>query len=330
MMENLQNAISFREFLPKDAKALVDCIREEYGEEYFRREYYNPKFLIAEHQQGNNVFLVAEKDGEVVGMLGQKRVGRVCELSTGIVRKKARGCGIMQKLFRRAVERIEGMEGVVAASCHAVAYHDITQKRLEELGFVPTAVLLSEFLEGCHSYQKDRNVKHPHILLIKDLRHEKSVLHLPAVLQKAAETVYQELQRPFVLAREVQPLHPKTALRIVQDERQASCTIFVQRAGEDIAVQIERLREKYSGKLQTFHVFLSMEYPETVPAYERLIAMGFFFTGFCPACYRADYLVLHDPRNVRTYADSFVVTPRAKKLLDWIDFLRDCDEKTTI
>ena len=315
----MEATIVLRDFVPQDANGVAACIREEYGTSYFRPDYYDADYLVRECAYGRTHFFVAECSGTVAGILELMQHGRFATISTGIVRKAYRGGGLMQKLFRMAVERAGTMRGIEALCCRGVAYHDITQRRLEELGFVPAALLLSEFLtEGTHSYEKDANRKHPHVLLIRSLVQDTPArtLYVPSVHHQEAETVYGALKRAVRLVHEDCPLRGTSEIRIEQDAGQYACTIYIDRAGADVAVRVAEIQQQYRDELQTFNVFLNMNDVSAVAAYEELRAMGYFFTGFFPICDTEEHMVLHNPVCVALHWDSFVLTPAAARLRD--------------
>ena len=48
--EQLQKEIDlqFRQFRPEDVMALISCIRDEYGDTYFKQSFYNPEALLVD------------------------------------------------------------------------------------------------------------------------------------------------------------------------------------------------------------------------------------------------------------------------------------------
>ena len=61
-------SVRFREFQEKDADAIINLIREEYGDSYFRENFYDAQSLIASHARGELKFFIAENDNELVGI----------------------------------------------------------------------------------------------------------------------------------------------------------------------------------------------------------------------------------------------------------------------
>ena len=67
--EQLQKEINlqFRLFQPEDTMALISCVRDEYGDTYFKQSFYNPEALLAADETQKIQFLVAQQeDGEIV------------------------------------------------------------------------------------------------------------------------------------------------------------------------------------------------------------------------------------------------------------------------
>lgn len=316
--------ILLRDFAPEDAAGLVACIREEYGASYFQPEFYRTDYLRELHAGGRTHFLVAESAGEIAAMLALHIDADCGTIATGIVRKAYRGAGVMPQLFRRAVEQAKRLH-LRALFCRSVAYHDITQRRLEELGFSPTALLMAEFLtEGQYSYEKDTNLKHPHVLLVNVLLPDSLPcrIFVPAVCRDAAEMIYAALHRRAEISTACAALGKESALSVEYDDSQRCTSIFVHRAGADLRVRVREIERSRRADLQTANVFLNLADADAVAAYEVLRAMGYFFTGFFPLCKGEETMVLHNPMGVAIDAAAFALSPAAANLRDFVETRR--------
>ena len=53
---------TMRPFAPGDERGMIACIRDEYGDSYFKRDFYDVEKLREKAQGGHYVFFVAETD----------------------------------------------------------------------------------------------------------------------------------------------------------------------------------------------------------------------------------------------------------------------------
>lgn len=316
--------ILLQDFVAEDAAGMVSCIFEEYGKSYFLPAFYQKDYLCRLQESAKTHFLVAKCMGEVVAMLALHYRGKSAFLSTGIVKKAYRGLGILGKLFHLAIEKAKE-KGLFTLYCRSVAYHDITQRRLEELGFTPTAFLMAEFLtQGQYSYKKDKNLKHPHILLVRHLQGPKTSgkIFLDAAYKNVAASIYQELAISVEIAEVSLPLAAKTHLHTEYDDSQYVTSIFIHRAGADLLECVKKSAASRQNALQTVNVFLNINSVDAVAACKFLCAEGYFFTGFFPLYYEEEYMVFHHAMSLSCDFMSFSLTPKAAKLLSIIETLR--------
>lgn len=90
--------VVLRKYRPGDEEDLIACIRDEYGESYFKRELYDGEYIKKKAEEGSRIFLVAKTlSGETAGMMLLKQFypqENMCELASQILKKKYRGYGL--------------------------------------------------------------------------------------------------------------------------------------------------------------------------------------------------------------------------------------------
>ena len=317
-------SVIFRTFEPKDVESIIYCIREEYGDNYFKPNFYNPDYLIELNLRGKVKFLIAQRDtGEVLGILALNPNGRMCEISTGIVQKKYRGFKLIKYLFDMAVEEIQKMPDVYAAYCRTVMYHSITQHLMEKINFEPCGFLMSEFLTDdlCND---DFNLKQPHGILIRNISKAKAdKIYICPEHNQFIQNIYKSLQVDAEIDNHIYNFSDKSQIQYDNDDSQKCCSIFVNVPGDDLIPKINEVQNKYTEPLQTFNVFLNLNHKSMNIAYEKLKSLGYFFSGLKPICSENDFMIMHNPRNISIDFNKFAVTDKFSRVSDYIKFYYD-------
>ena len=62
--------VHLRLFRTGDENGMIACIRDEYGDTYFKTGFYDPEYLRREAEEGVITFLIAETDEDgIIGMM---------------------------------------------------------------------------------------------------------------------------------------------------------------------------------------------------------------------------------------------------------------------
>ena len=321
-------SVRFRPMTEKDAPFMVECIRDEYGETYFKQSFYDQNELIRENARGHIRFFAAEsKEGEIVGMLALKRFlprEEMCEIASEIFLKKYRGFGMAYPFFQYAEENINLInekEPISAIYCLPVLFHDMTQRLMERLGLVPTGFVFGKFRLSAinHSYGSVDTPKHPQGIMIKKLAKQSAgKIFVPVEHRALTEKIYRALGADFSFGEEGGEILAESEIFCENDEIQRNTLIYVDKAGEDLAARVKALREKYSGEDATFSVFLNISEAGATKAYETLRGLGCIFAGFQPLCSPREYMVLHNPMGVPLGLDTLRLTPFFAHLKDYV------------
>lgn len=317
--------VRFREFQPCDASSVVALIRDEYGDTYRKRIMYDTDYIVRQCAEKNLFLYVAElESGEVIGTLGVKRnlpEDTSCSVVTGIILKPYRRYGIFFPLIKYVAAKIRKLENVTAIQCHSLMYHDITQKLVYQIGLKPCGFIASVTIaeKFQHSFAEVANAKLTlGILIRKHCKHDVGKIYLPAEHFDIAREIYSDLRLKVQISNDATNLRGTTELICTNDERQQACTIEILSAGEDLGDVIRAIHAKYSGELQTFNIFLNISDAASITAYDALKQLGYFFTGFQPACKRHEVMILHNPRRVETDFDTLKIIPAFKPLKDYV------------
>lgn len=333
-------SVQLREYETGEEKELIACIVDEYGDTYFRKSLYLPENLRRETRSGRAVFLVAEvlsgeeaASGELAGMLILKQScpeAGICEMASLIFRKKYRGYGLAMPFLEYGINIIKS-RGYVAAYGLAALFHNTTQRLLCRLGLRATGFVLNILDMGriTYSYKKDRNQKHPGGIQVLALgKRDAGVLYLPREHREFCQRIYDSLEVKCRICSNADSEGPAEGLgegagaseiHCIQDKGQSSLEIRIRRVGADLRDRLAEIREgcPLTG-LQTANVFLNIHDRFAVWAYRRLEEMGYFFTGLQPLCGESEYMVLHNPGNVKIYPEEYVVTGEFSLILAYV------------
>ncbi len=284
--------IKFRDFRAEDAPALINCIREEYGDSYFRENFYDAQSLIASHARGELKFFIAENDNELVGILAFEigTAENVAELICGIILKKYRGNNISRDFFNHVVSAMKKLS-VASICCYPVLYHDIVQKILTRLNFTACGFVFSEFL---------------------------GALYLPDEHKSIAQKIYSQFNLPCTISTARNALTGKSQLTFQNDSKQQHCTIFVNNSGADLISEVQKIHARFDSELQTFNIFLNINDAKSIAAYSELIKLDYFFSGFKPLGKDFETMILHNSGNVAINFDSFILTEKFQELGEYV------------
>lgn len=325
--------ISFRTLEDRDVDGVIACIRDEYGDTYFKRDFYNPNFIREEHREGMITFLVAVTDmEEVAGVMILKSFlpnEFMIEIATQIFKKKYRGYGLAAHMFDYGMDLLQGMTCSAVYSL-PVTFHDISQRLLRMKGLIGCGFIFSVLDMGKiqQSYGKCRNLKHSQgiQILAKDKTHA-GILHIPSEQKGFTGWLYKKLGTTFCLADAQEAMDVRTGNRdgsckVMKtiDWVQSSAAITIYRTGDGLVEYMESLLEEYKNLPGfTLNVFLNVNDPGAVAAYYLLKEKGFFFAGFKPLCSENEFMVMHNPLDVPIIFKDYVLTEEFCDLIQYIE-----------
>lgn len=343
--------ITLRQYRPGDEEGMIACVRDEYGDTYFKQGFYEPAYIKQESDNGHIIFMVAQtKAGEIAGMLILKNFRpkeNMCEIASQIFRKKYRGYGLAMPFFEYAME-ILLMDNYSAAYCLPVLFHDVTQRLLYRLGLRATGFIMNVFniRNITHSYHNGKNTKHSQGIQIRAVdKQDAGAVYIPYEHQNFVAKVYDSLGVKYCIAQESDDkqeagkhkntnslgtvayknidrssaLPPQSIISFWQNELQNSLEIEICMVGADLSNRISGLHKKYPlNGAQTSNVLLNCSNKNAVWAYHVLEEAGYFFTGLKPLCGKNECMVLHNPGEVEIYFEDYVVSSEFAKLLNYV------------
>ncbi len=311
-----------------DEEGMLACIYDEYGDTYFKGDFYNTRYLQREADDGRISFIVAENvcTGEIAGMMSLKTFypkDEMCEIASQIIKKEYRGYGLAMPLFEYGMRLLQEKQ-YTSAYCLPVMFHDVTQRLMKRFDLVATGLIMNVFdVENMiHSYDNGRNIKHSQGIQVR--RHTKTdagILYLPAEHIRFCKGIYDALGVTYKVAPQGTRL-PDSDTGIItyeQDERQQSLEIRVCTVSRDMADTLDRLLQRYplKGK-QTANIFLNINDKGAVWAYNRLRERGWFFTGLRPLGGNREYMVLHNSGDIKIFLEDYHVSKEFEFITDYV------------
>jgi hypothetical protein len=321
--------LTIRLFKNSDTEGVIECICSEYGDTYFKKQFYDPDYLIKVHSENTVTFVVAETDEhEIAGIIALKSFfpGEImCELASEILKKEFRGYGLSEHMIRFGANVIEE-RCYSAIYSLPVTFHSITQRLLQRIGLTVTGFIFSVFITDKveSSYEYGQCMKHSQGIQIKAMEKQNAGnIYIPKELQPIAQRIYNKLGVAFQIflpdAEQIICEEKKTMLYYTNDDIHKNCAITLMKIGSDINVQILNICSKYRDiPLQTFNIFLNINDPNAVYAYEILKNSGFFFTGFKSLCSNNEYMVMHNNNGIEMYLDDYDLIEEYKDLMQLI------------
>lgn len=331
--EGNELSLVFRKYHEGDEEGMIACIRDEYGETYFKRNFYDPSYLKKQEREGRITFLVAETEKkEIAGMMILKRFypeENMCEMASQIFLKKYRGYGIAVPFIRYGM-RLLLSEHYFAAYSLPVLFHNVTQRLLYREGFRATGFMLNVFDMDTilHSYDRDKNRKHSLGIQIMAIeKQDAGVLCLPKEHWEFCQKIYDSLGVVYKISdgKKGVPERERSDIAFTEDERQNSLEIRVRQIGRDLVYRIRQLHTLFplKGK-QTANILLNCNDGHAVGAYKMLKGMGYFFTGLKPLCSEREYMVLHHPGKVEIYFGEYALHDDFAQM---VQYIKNCYEE---
>ena len=313
-------AFLFRQYAPGDEYGMMECVKDEYKDTYFKRNFYDPDKIRANALSDRYCYFVAEHDGEIAGMvifaLFHDDGDDYIEPASNIIRRKYRGFGLAHALVYYALPFAEKLD----PSClfvHAVTFHSATPALCEGYGMTPVGFRLGRFLASLmdNSYDSSRCRKYSEGVMIKPVRKRAAGrVYLPEELAGYAHKIYGRLgaQCDIVSAAPDEPcgdFGDEAELDISRDQLQRFVGVKVRKSGKDIAERMKELIGSFNGEPDwAVQIELSASSPAIFSEYDMLKEAGFFFSGLKPLCGAEEKLYMQWVSNASLDMDRYVLT----------------------
>lgn len=321
---------TMRPFAPGDELGMIACIRDEYRDSYFKREFYDPEKLFQKALGDHYVFFVAEAKKEIAGMeifaLFTENGDDYIEPASQILKRDYRGYGLAAELVAYTFPLAKAMKPK-ALFVHAVTFHPITQRVCGDQGMVPTGFRLGSFLaERMHnSYPKGNCPKHSEGIMILPVEKQAAgKVYLPRELSDYAARCYERLGMRCTLCHERAYLPQEPAILDVNtDEQQRTVLMRIVQSGSDLVTQVRQIMDAHGQPYWTYQITVSADCGYAVAEYEQLWEIGFFFTGLKAACGEKEQFYMQWCGDMELHMEDYALTDDFRVLRDEIHSFYD-------
>lgn len=313
-----------RPFRCGDEEAVLQCVKEEYGDTYYRREYYDRDLLLEQTESGKLHLFMAYCGDDVCGIQSlisyAPKEPRI-EAASQIFRKEYRGYGLPYELVKYTYAMAKSLHpSCIYASM--VIFHDITQKMCEDAGMKPVAFNFGSHITSKmhNSFRLGTSEKYGQAIMVLPVdKKDAGCVYIHPDIKDPVSRIYDDLGVSYVIedhAPSDKDDNPKSELSVAINEREQSISITVHAIGADLGEKIRQVKSSHSGQLWTIQLILPTDSARAISAYEELADEGFFFVGVRPLCANVEQIFMQYIGDVHLCFDDFVLTDGFKKLLE--------------
>ncbi len=312
-----------RPFCCGDEEAVLKCVQEEYGDSYYRREYYDRALLLDMVNFGKLHLFVAYCGDDICGiqsLISHAPKEQRLEAASQIFRRAYRGYGLPYELVKYTYHIAKDLHpSCIYASM--VVFHSITQKMCEDAGMKATAFNLGSHITSKmqNSFSLGSSDKYAQAIMILPVdKKDVGTVYINAKIADVAGRIYDDLAVAYNIDSTAAAANnvSETVWDISVNEREQSITVTVDVIGADLIDVMRSIKEKYFGQLWTIQLILPIDRPCAVNAYDDLKREGFFFTGLRPLCAGHEQMIMQFIGSVRFCFDDFKLTDGFRSLLE--------------
>lgn len=321
---------------PDDAVAIVDLVRDSYGDSYCYKQFYTPSGVIHANESGYLTSVVAITDsGEIIGHMALLRTEddpHLVEPVTAVVKTVYRNIGVLTKIaeylyINRKPELFKEVKGIHITP---VTKHVLSQKQVYKHGFKDCGIFLGYAPDVAFRHINIEHIERQSLVLTYMFveKPESIIIYPPQHHKDIVTKLFKNVGVPFVecpipAKRPQDYLNDESALKIKTSDWLGLAQIKILQYGKNIISEIEtKLHELCSmdiPDIRSIHLYLSLNDPLTyylTPEFEKL---GFFFAGILPGTACKDTLILQYLKDTEIdYDKILLVTEEAQELLSYV------------
>jgi len=282
--------VTVRDFKEGDATRIVRLIKANYGDTYYRKDFYNPDTWVKAYKEKKIIPIIAEYENRVVGqfslIINDKYNG---EIGIAVVHPDYKGRGIMNQMFDYLIKRAKNF-GLYAIYGEAIMFHPFSQKANLSHGMIETAFQLGEVAHWI--VQKDYKFDKRTATLVSYLlfKKEKRNYFLPKIYKKVLSDRIKKLNISITNAK-TKRIKPKIELTIKDNLK-----VSIIRCDS----KVKNFEKKFNYMFSKAEIYSDMIYCDVnlhshnaLALAEFLNKKGFFYSGLLLYRYEGmDYLRL--------------------------------------
>lgn len=343
--DGIKRKYLLRAFRPGDESGIINCVKEEHGDTYFKKFFYDEAALCEKAQGEEYIFFVAADvtthmtSGDIPDKLAGIEILRMftkygddyIEPASQIVRKEHRGFGLSGTLVDYTFSIAKSLKPAALFS-HVAMYHFITQRACEAYGMEPVGFEIGSFLTEVmkNSYLMcDVKKYSAGTLCLPVEKRDAGTVYLPDELTEYGRMIYNALGVKVCIrcgdvfsgAKEL----PQNSMLELSYENEINryITINTITAGEDIYDQVahvtgEHIREGKNLEGWVYLLLLDIDTPVFLEQYKRFKSMGFFFGGLQPLCGIHERAFMYKVGDLELKMETYCVTEKFDIIREWI------------
>ncbi len=336
-----------REFLMRpyrigDEEGIKEIVTEEYGQSYFKKDFYDPELIKRDALGDRYRFFVAETDGIVAGL----EIFHVfadtedyLEPASQILRKSYRNYGLAAAMVDYTFEIAKKMEPS-ALFVHAVTFHISTQSVCGDYGMIPTGFRLGSFLteKMQNSYFLGKCDKYSEGIMIYPIAKKNAgTVYIPEEVCAFADKIYKRLGVEYKIEdapdageinaiREAMPGESRLDIRRDNDQRIVSVNVLSE--GSDIPDKMREIIDSFKDEpYWVIQISLCTGSKGVYFLYEELKKTGFFCSGLKPLCGECERMYMQWIGNTDLNMSEYVLTDEFSEIRQDIENFRKQGEK---
>ncbi|GAX87947.1 conserved hypothetical protein [Lebetimonas natsushimae] len=282
--------VNVRDFKESDATGIINLIEANYGDTYYRKDFYNPNMWIKANREKKIVPIIAEYEGKIVGQFSLIINDKYnAEIGIAVVHPDFKGRGIMNQMFDYLIEKAKNL-GLYAIYGEAIMFHPFSQKANLTHGMVETALQLGEVAHWIN--QKDIKFEKRSGVLISYLvfKKEKKNYHIPEIYKKIILDRVKKLKIPLTNTK-IKRIKPK--LELVLKNTLKIAIIRSDSKIKNFKNRFNMLFSKAKIKADMIYLDINLESHYAPELVEFANKKGFFYSGLLLYRYDGmDYLRL--------------------------------------
>jgi N-acetylglutamate synthase-like GNAT family acetyltransferase len=261
-----------------DGAAIRDLVTAVYGLAYPRRELYRPEESAERYASGRWIGVVAETDGQIVGHMALEPsvVGRVAEMTMGMVMPEHRRHGVLERLRDRVVE--EATRAGLAGQFVELDAGNVAAQALANRSPVrPCAITLELW--------PDFETGEGRLSFVRYFRYIEPPRAPRVCLPPRHAAIVRRIYAQFDLGLDESPAADGRHGMLVETHPDwGSVFFFVHEAGEDTGAELTAAHRAFAGDpgLACAYLELPLASPRAPAVCSHAEGLGFVFAGVTP------------------------------------------------
>ena len=324
--EQKQWCIDF--FTPEDAPELVKLYRAVYGDNYPRREVYDPAELVRQLETGDTYRMIARtEDGEVVAHTAVYRSSPpnkdLYECGQTMVRPDYRQSWVALRLAKDSMLKLPTRYGMEQVWGEAVCNHLFTQQAALRQKFYETGLEID--LMPAETYNPDDEQaptgRVSAVIIFKTYKPKPQTIFVPGVYDALLQDIYAAADCGHTLLAAMEPL-PDDVLSAGELQMFPGASVarmtFAETGG-DFAARLDELESQAEAAgIMVRQVFFKLTRPWTGAVVEILRQRGYFFGGALPRWFDDDGFLMQKIIGAPNFAGANVHSKTAQRIKEFI------------